>query len=343
LKLIELQSYSTEKEYRDAKELNYSTLKAMIDDPESLIRDGEDISDKRGVKIGSLVDAMLTDSDNLDELFYYKPINIPTASLFELSKYIVSLDNLKEIVVNRDINEVLEGIKILGIWGSVKKEDVLIAKFDNDIFWEYLESVIESDGKMIMSPEEYSAAQNCAMLLSTHEYTKDIFNIKGSNIEVIDQFKYKFRFNGVECKVMLDKIIVDHKYKIIYPYDIKTGMPKSSDFGKNYLIYRYDLQGVLYRLALEYIAMNNPYFKDFTIANFKFIYISTMNTNYPLKWAMKDEKHYKTLVGWDTPSGYRYRGVLELIDEYKWRIENNIYDRSKEIVENNGDMIISIY
>lgn len=342
VRLIELQSYKTEQEYRESPALNYSKLKAMSTDPESLITEQEDKSDKSFMKIGQLVDTLLTEPERVDELFYYKQIEIPTAQLYELAISYLDQPRFENTSREDQIENILIIANEYNFWSTTKDKDKRIAKFNKDIFWNYIEAIDDSEGKIVMSPEEYNIAQECVMLLSTHEYTTDIFNPKGDHFEVVDQFKYEFKFCGEVCKVMLDKCIVDHKNKVIYPFDIKTGFPRVDEFGRNFISFRYDLQACLYSAALAHIIATVDYFKDFTLHNFRFVYVSTSKRSYPLKWRVSEKQLEMSFDGWETQSGYRYKGLKELIEEYQWRIENNIYDRSKEVIDNNGELELDV-
>ena len=355
MRLNELQSFNTEQEYRDSDSLNYSKLKTMVEDPMMLTKEPKDISGLPAIKIGSLVDTLLTDAENVDNIFHVGSVKEPTSQLLELAKYIVDnhisvndhmfVDEKNNCLQSKILDKILSIANELGLWRSVKKEDKRIDKFDTNVFYDYLNYHIESNGKIVLSNEQRLIGERCAFILSSHDYTKDIICAQSDDrYEVIDQFKYEFKFNGATCKVMLDKIIVDHEKKIIYPYDIKTGSKSPEKFIENYEYFKYYIQAQLYLCAMFHIKDKYEFFNNYEVADFKFIYISTKEEyDYPMKYVHRIDSAEELEYGWTDESGVLHRGIIPLIDEYKWRMLNNTFNISKKTIDNKGEFIIKKY
>lgn len=136
----------------------------------------------------------------------------------------------------------------------------------------------------------------------------------------------------------MDKIVVDHDNKIVYPYDIKTGT--EFNFMSNFYRYKYFYQGALYTAAIESIVQTQPEFSGYKVEPFRFIYLSRQNTDLPLIYTMTEKYIEKVMTGYVNKSGYEIKGILELVDDYKWYINNNEFTLRRDIVENNGEIIL---
>ena len=71
--------------------------------------------------------------------------------------------------------------------------------------------------------------------------------------------------------IMADLIVVDHKNKIIYPCDLKTSSHKEYDFYLSYIQWKYYEQSKLYYRTIRANMDRDEYFKDFKLANYRFI------------------------------------------------------------------------
>ena len=78
----------------------------------------------------------------------------------------------------------------------------------------------------------------------------------------------------------------------------------------------------MYRLLL-YNLIQGTEFENYTIAPFKFIYISRKDTGTPVVWEVLDKMNTLSFTGWTTSSGYKYKGINELIMEYLYYTTNS--------------------
>ena len=129
------------------------------------------------------------------------------------------------------------------------------------------------------------------------------------------------------------KIIINNNDKVIKPFDIKTG--SEYNFMANFYRYKYYYQAALYTAAIHSIVQMNPEFAGYKVEPFRFIYLSRQNPELPLIYEMSDEYIENVMKGF-VSNGYETRGVLDLVNDYKWYIENNEFNLSRNIVENNG-------
>ena len=119
------------------------------------------------------------------------------------------------------IEKALNVVRNIGIWSKIKNESKIIARFNTDVFWNYLESLYEKDsGKTIIGPSDFSEALRKVTEIKNHKYTKNFFSQKNMD-NMFFQLKSVVKIDGIPIKGMLDIVDVDFKNKIIYPYDFK--------------------------------------------------------------------------------------------------------------------------
>ena len=98
--------------------------------------------------------------------------------------------------------------------------------------WEYWEDLKAAEGKTVLSQEENDLISQIVMSIRTSPNTSKYFQTN-KNIEVLYQLAIYFPYQGVDCKALLDMVVVDHKEKTIQPIDIKTMGDQSIYFPKS--------------------------------------------------------------------------------------------------------------
>lgn len=277
--------------------------------------------DSEDIIFGDLVDCMLLTPERTNEKFYNVTIEKPTGQLLILAKHVLeNLDNITE-------NTVLAEIETLNLWKIIKDTDKKIAKFNIPLFWNYIKAAKESENKIIVSPEIYEEALNAVQILKTHQKTNNLFN----KPDCINQCKFKFFYKGIWIKVMLDKLIIDHENAIIYPLDLKCTSVRQKNFRYIFQKLKYYLQGSLYRFAVNWWAQEN--YPEYQVSDFKFIVYSRSN-RYPFIRNMQDEWYTKGLFGFEDSEGRYYKGINDLIKDYKFYKENQDCNIEREFVIN---------
>ena len=316
--------------------LSYSKLSDFDrNGPQSLIRRSE--INNKGVKHGSLVNDLLveklTDEKIFTNRYYLYDDNKPTATLGELCDIVIH--NYEQLP---DIEEVLKIIKINDFWSSIVKEDTLIKKFDNSLFWNYLKVQFEvrNTNKVVITSEEHLACLNTVNTLLSHKYSKDIFNNDFENYYELD---FSILYKNFTIRGILDIFSIDHVNKKVYMTDLKTGSGKSDSFLKSFIDYRYYYQGALYEKAFDYFCEKFN-LVDYTLQPFKFLFIGK-GENIPIVFEFTKKWSSAAFNGFTTKSGYTYIGINENIEKIYYHWKNNKYDFSKEIYENNGNILLN--
>jgi hypothetical protein len=111
---------------------------------------------------------------------------------------------------------------------------------------------------------------------------------------------------------MMDLIIVDYDRRIIYPYDLKTSLSCSEwDFQDNFKKWHYYIQARLYWRNLRANLDNDYYFRNFELADYRFIIINP-KTLTPLVWEFPLTKSIGTLID---DNGNEIRDPFEIGEE----------------------------
>jgi len=292
--------------------------------PKALLE--KSVIDNKGLKMGSIIDDLLFETDNFDEKYHISNFNEPTASLGLLCKII--LTNFVKI----PSIEVIENIiKINDLWSNIKDSNKLKEKFNNDEFWGYLNDKFKSIDKVVVTKEELEKAKEIVEVLRTHNFSKDLFS---SELEQLYQYSFKIKIKQFFFRGIIDIISIDHKNKVIYFKDLKTGAGPSSEFSTSFIKYRYYLQEAVYKQAFNEIC-NELKLENYTLAPFEFIYIG-LNERIPVSYIITPHWSNCALNGFKTTSGYKYKGLYELIDEIYFHWKNQIYDLPMNIYINNG-------
>ncbi len=331
----------TEAEYRAFDAMSYSLLS-------SVYREKEFALHKKFVANEATIFGLITESKlfgDYDENDYYI---VPEIFKSE-SKLKGALDiifNYLQPSVDGDTKKlVMYKQKIMDIFKSVEidyfknkevewKVDKLLREKESQKYWD---AFLASIGKILTTDELVKSATEAKTTLATHPFTRGIFAQEFGNVEKHSQVKLTFTYNGHKMKCMLDWLIIDHDAKVIKPYDLKTGFDNADYFSKSYFYWRYDIQAYLYSGAVK--ELRDRIYPDYTVEEFKFVFISRGNVYRPLVYRNTEKMLLATQKGYERFGKY-YKSVDELIADYQWYKAdvNRVYP--EEIYKQNGETFI---
>ena len=306
----------TEEEYRQMPELSYSTLAKYERGGFSSIKTLFDKVESPSLLFGSCVDTYLTDDvDAFNDRFMVaifpelKDSEISVIkSIFNITSGLYTWDK----VTNDTILQAIDECKFQPNWRPETRLKVIKEKGE-----EYYNLMVVAKDKTLITPELYADAQTCVDLLKTSDATKWYFqedNPFEEDIERLYQLKFKGEYEGIPLRIMADLILVDHKNKIIYPCDLKTSYKAEWNFYKSFVEWMYYHQANLYAEIIRQNIKKDEYFKDFKIADYRFIVICN-RTRVPLVW---EWPHTKTVLDL-TVGDYKlpnWRGIVKQLDYY---------------------------
>lgn len=287
----------SEEEYRKDPALSYSTLAKYEREGFNNLAHLFDKVDSPSLQFGKIVDTLMTGSDEeFNKLFMVAQMETPPSdTLTVITKRL--FDNLCTDYSNiADIPDdiIIECISDIQ-WNNHWLPKTRVKKIKEDCAG-YYKLLYLAENRTIINNETYIQAQNVVDKLKSADSTRFYFeqdNMFDDNIQRFYQLKFKATFDDVDYRCMADLILVIHDKKLVVPVDLKTSSKPEWDFYKSFLEWRYDIQARLYWQIIRANMNKDPYFKDFTLADYKFI-VANRNTLTPLIWTFA-----KTTTDWD--------------------------------------------
>lgn len=275
----------SEEEYRKMPELSYSTLAKYERGGFDSIPNLFDRIESPSLTFGSAVDSIITGGiEEFNDRFIVAEFPSIPDSIITIVKYLFNLykDSNRSLSTIKDEDIISATIlyKYQLNWKPETRAKVIKEKGE-----EYYNLLYLSDNKTILSTSDYSEVLAAVDALKTSPSTKWYFTEDNpfDNIRRYYQLKFKAEFEGVGYRCMADLIIVDYDNKLIIPVDLKTSGHKEYEFHKSFIDWSYQIQARLYWRIIRDNLDRDPYFKDFELANYKFIVVNKRNKR-PLVW-----------------------------------------------------------
>jgi len=313
--------------------------KKYIEDP----RDEE----SEALRKGSALDCMLTEPDKFDERFAVADNTPPGGMMGEFVRVFLDFRTRSNDDSEAAFDAALKtAYKISGF--KIKFESV-IKKFEADDIQEYVKFVIDSKGKTILSPNEWVSALGMKEMLLNNEFTKEYLVHLPSNpmIDEHNQLVIEWTYKGIQCKSILDKVLVDHDEKRIIPMDIKTTSKGTGNFIQSFIRYGYFRQCSFYVHAIRYWLYNiseidNP--NDWVIGPFKFIVVDSNLNDFPLIYTCSNKDLEVGREGGRISNGLRpVKGWQNLVDDLVFHQTLRDWRYTREALESKGDLIMDIF
>ena len=286
-----------ESTYRKDHALSYSTLARFEREGFNKLDHLFDSISTQSLLEGSMVDCLITGSrEEFDELYYVA--DFPSVGEKELqvvnnlySLYHTSCEQFSYI----PSENILAAINEVG-WQKNWRDDTRVRVLSERVAM-YYNLKIQAAGKSVVDRKTYDRVIAMVRALKTSPATQGYFadNDPISPIRRYYQLKFKARFKDVNYRCMADLIIVDYEDKKVIPIDLKTSGHKEWDFKDSFMQWSYMVQARLYWRVLKANLMKDPYFKDFTLENYRFIVVNKESLT-PLVWEFPLTKSMGTLV-----------------------------------------------
>lgn len=299
--------------------------------------------ESRALLIGSLVDCLLTSPEDFDKLYYMSNSKRPYG---KLGKFIEKLAELGEITEE----SLSEAYTEAGYQISPKAVNKIFYSSPDNL--DYYAALRNSEGKTVITEDEYKIAFKCIDSIRRSEWSKIYFEkpleIEGK--ELLHQIPIYFRYGDRDCKSLLDGILIDHDKRTIQPFDLKTTGSDVYEFEKSMLTFGYYRQAAFYRLALLYNAIQNENYlaklmkQRYKLLPFRFVVVQTTpNVDAPSVVYEVSERDLECgLKGCDC-DGKHYYGIDELIALVEWHEANREYVLPKKLVEASGVLKTQIF
>lgn len=299
----------SEEEYRADPALSYSTLSKYERTGFNGLSTLFDKIDTPSLTFGSAVDSIITGGeDEFNERFM-------------VAEFPAIPDNVAEIVtklfksyssIHSTLSEMSDAI-ILPFVGDYQRNWKIETRINKikELGNEYYKLLYLAGDKKILSTDTYNDVMNSVRALRENPSTRKYFaeDNPWDSIERLYQLKFKANLNGVDYRCMGDLLVVDYQKEAIIPVDLKTSSKPEWDFFKSFADWRYDLQGRLYWRIIRDNLDRDPYFKNFTLHDYRFIVVNR-NTLTPLVWKFTQTKEVGQLSYKDHKLNFRDPEVI---------------------------------
>ncbi len=313
--------------YRADEALSYSTIAKFAREGFNKLDTIFDKIDTPSLTFGSAVDALITGGqEEFDKNFIVADFPPLTESVERMVKVLFD-----EFCVTHRTLQSIPDIEIIGRTEALKYQlnwkPETRAKVIKEQGSEYYSLMYMAGDKKILSTEIKAQVDAAVKALKTSPATKFYFSPNNPfNKSIVREYQLKFKatLDGVHYRCMPDLLLVDHDKKIVYPIDLKTSSHAEWDFYQSFIQWRYDIQARLYWRIIRYNMNLDPVYKDYELADYKFIVVNK-KTLTPLVWGFGDTKKVGTLI-------YGRNTKIELEDPFKLGSELNAYLSSRPTV-----------
>lgn len=300
----------SEKKYRADPALSYSTLAKYEREGFNKLDHLFDHISTQSLLEGSMVDCLITGSqDEFDNLYYVA--DYPSIGDKEKQIVLTLYDRLHTIYAQFSSIPYEEILSILCEFDWQKNwRDSTRVKVFSERVGSFYNLIIQADNKTVVDSNTYDRILKMVQTLKTSPTTQGYFadNDPMSSVKRYYQLKFRAKFESVCYRCMADLIIVDYEEKKVYPIDLKTSGHKEWDFQDSFEQWSYMIQARLYWRIIKANMSNDPYFKDFTLEDYRFIVINKESLT-PLVWEFPLTRAKGTLID---KEGKEYRDPFEI-------------------------------
>jgi hypothetical protein len=324
--------------------------------------------------IGSAVDIILTGEEGEFDRQYYvsqiekKPSDVEMSIIQKVFDEAVLCNTHLTNILSDHLPQIEESI-LEHNWQANWKIETKINKII-DVGTEYWEDLKAGYGKQVLSVDEQYKIDAIVSSLVNNSRTNKYFDrdsfIRNSLTDIYYQLPVYFKYRGVDCKALLDMVIVikdiDGYITEIKPIDLKTMSGNTLQFTDNLKRFRYDIQCAFYYEALKrqsskLFGITSLNF-EFLWNDFKFIVESSDYPGTPLVYTVDNhllnigkngmQEHTvkkfdkSTSVDIKIPISKKIIGFDELIDTYIYQSNNNWLEEEL-ITKHDGEFTINWY
>lgn len=354
-------SRMSEQEYRKLKtHLNYSSIKLFDNDREAFYRQcvlGEQPKEKssNALVMGQLCHTLLANIENeFDNKFHIASAKVPKPQMLKLCEnlYARSLQSMNEfneqqdsfkIIFSDAVNRTKYNFNQEEVEFKGKDEKKILEMFDGSDAEMYFKEMLECVGKTIVTVPQIEQAEKLVSKVKESNVTGKIVNQQNEwfdevrkikAVEVWNELPIIFEIDGVQCRSMPDKIIVNHLSRKISMYDYKCSWQTSDTIENVYLKLGYYIQAAMYDMSLQSWSKEHG-LGDYQIEGMQFIFLDTSAFNDPFILKVSRDDIERATRGFKVRS-YRYKGLAELMHEIAHHLETGNWKQSYTEYKNSG-------
>ncbi len=341
----------TREEYFEYDAVSRSLLMKLLKHPKHAkdMIEGKEEEISEALLFGDAFDTLMFDGrEAFEEKFhvmkYTNPFTDGRTLIGKYTKKCMELIESGESSVPSVYNEAYEYVKT-----KTSDYNNLFDLFRENNGMEFMEEFELSTEQPCLTEEQYNSIIALKYQLLDNPFTQQYFieePVKGQDTydvgndrELIFQKVITWEYKGLECKIMVDIIELDHDLKTIKPIDLKTTSTKDHRYDGTLAKYNYPYQGAFYTIGLE--SWRDEHYPEYTIEPFRFIFSEKSGTFAPLVHILNENDR---LVA--TKGGFKnyqeVKGIEQLVEDLEWHISKDLWDYTKDVYDN-GFSISNIY
>lgn len=312
--------------YYDIKRVSSSSLKWFEMSPRyfKLKFDGAiEEEDQFKYKKGKIIHFLTLEPSKFDEEYMVLDYSIPKSQ-----QQIAFCDHVARYKEDSEEELLLRAYK--NAYVAKEKDEIILekARLLANTHKDYIQFIKNSTTKSVITKEYYDYLMNIKSSLFNHKIAsqllfKDEINMFKSNNEYQSFTEYPIFWdyqNGVPCKSMIDKLIIDHENKIIKLVDLKTSSD-IYDFKSKIQEYKYYRQLSFYWKAIE---SEFPELSEYS----RETYIVAVNTKEPFEVLVYSVSNDTLEKG--------NKEIHEIMTKLKWHFDKDLWEYDIEYYEGTG-------
>jgi hypothetical protein len=272
--------------YKKEFNFSYSSLNKLLFSPslfykDYILNEREVKTDKHLVE-GKLIHCLVFEPENLENKFNVLPGKLPSDSVKKVLKDMSfhtdaeKLDDVEDFVI-------LDSLKQMNLYQSLKKDEARIDKIKVDSYQTYWEYLSNTD-KDPIDQDTLIKCKDQAEMIKDNKYVMSLFNEVSTDFDLdpIETHAEKYLSSKIEGKPFglhgyIDYYKINHDAKEVSIYDLKTTGKAVTDFKETVDFYNYWLQASIY-CKLVYDSLGDK--ADEYDIKFNFIVIDKYNQIY---------------------------------------------------------------
>lgn len=326
----------TLREYHENKSCSYSVLAALDVNQQSLLVNQQ--KEKESFTFGSLVDCMAYTPDILDYRFFISTVPKPAEKAGDWIDAFLELEIPPDFRLRNIDHLILQARKNVG-YQMNWKDDTILNKFE-EICFPYLDVIAKAGDRNIITQDDYNKAESYIIRLTSNEFVGKYFRKIEKGIELQFQVPCYYTIENVPFKSLIDCLYIDHNNKTVTVVDLKTTSKPLNQFEHSFIDYRYYIQAALYQEAVR-LSHAEVLVKGYKV-HFSTLFIVINENEAPMIWECPQVMISTAWVGGITRYGRKIKGIHQLIEQYKWHMENQIFDYPMSTYLNNGKKVIDV-
>ena len=335
----------SEKEYRAVPMDSSSSIKEFSENKRKYQKKyilGEKVEDdeNKAATMGRVVECLLLEPEMFESRFHMSTCESAPTGLMNDFVEALYKRTVEATDVFGEVSRTFEDISKDAYVDSgfkIKYEAVMNKFIDSEAQVYYDEiRIVRTKGLTVVTSNDMNNAERIVNELRNNFVTRDVVNlVKSARYDVYNQYQVEgFDVLGLQCKSMMDKIVVDHEKKTLQIYDLKCTWSVENFYEEYYLYRRAYIQAYVYWQA-GLTILKDLGIEDYTLEYPRFIVCDSTNYMNPLIYTLTLEDMSDALIGF-THKGRTYPGVGQIVEDLQWAKDTDTWNISKTRYELGG-------